>query len=242
MTLDEVRLLTAKRLAAVDPVNQPFPHAFIRDVFPEPFYRALRANLPPEEALVPSDRIQSGNPYGAHRKQFPIDPPHLDAMDADRQAFWRPVYKWLRSGEFVTQVVSRFAPGIQARFGSQPLDLISRIEVNIDGESYAIRPHTDNPRKMLTMLFYLPEDDSRADLGTSIYAPKKAGYVSEQTMQHEFEEFDEVERFPYIPNSCLAFLKTANSFHGRPTITGPAVRRPMLFIMIQHRREMPQVR
>ena len=241
MTLDEVRLLTAKRLSAVEPVNAPFPHAFIRDVFPEPFYRALRANLPPDEALTPSDLKASGNPYGSYRKQFPIDPSNLDRMDADRQAFWRPVYHWLRSAEFVTQVVGRFADGIGARFGRQPLNLTSRIEINIDGENYAIRPHTDNPRKMLTMLFYLPEDDARADLGTAIYAPKKAGYVCEQTTQHAFADFDEIERFPYVPNSCLAFLKTANSFHGRPAITGPAVRRPMLFVMIQHSREIPPV-
>ena len=68
-------------------------------------------------------------------------------------------------------------------------DAASRIEINVDRENYAIRPHTDSPKKVVSMLFYLPEDDRRADLGTSIYAPKQAGYVSEETRQHDFEQF-----------------------------------------------------
>ncbi len=235
MTLDEVRQQTALRLAAVEPKGEPFPHAFIRDFFPQAFFQAMRANLPADEALDPTDRRRSNNPHAVNRRKFALDEAHLATLDPGRRRFWSTVLPWLGGAEFARMVLARFAGGLAARYGDRPLDLVSRVEINVDRENYAIQPHTDSPKKVLSMLFYLPADDARADLGTSIYAPKDSTFRSETTIQYPFRLFDAVEAFPYVPNSCLAFLKTDNSFHGRPLVTGTAVHRPMMFISIQHR-------
>jgi hypothetical protein len=85
------------------------------------------------------------------------------------------------------------------------------------------------------MLFYLPEDDSRADLGTALFTPNQAGFVSEPASQFPFEQFTKVKAAPYVPNCCFTFLKTDNSFHGREPVQGHEVRRPMMFVTILHR-------
>ena len=42
----------------------------------------------------------------------------------------------------------------------------------LDLTNYALGPHTDAVSKVVTLLIYLPQDDSQARYGTSIYAPK----------------------------------------------------------------------
>jgi hypothetical protein len=234
MLWDEIRRQTAVRLSSVEVKNEPFPHVFIRDFFPEPFFQALRANLPADDALESTDRKRSSNQYAVNRRKFPIDPGHIKDLPEGPRQFWTETRRWLAGSEFTRSVLTRFTAGIAARYGDRSLDLVNRIEINVDRENYAILPHTDSPKKMLTMLFYLPADDSRADLGTSIYAPKDPTFRSEKPTQYPFVLFHTVKQFPYIPNSCLAFLKTDNSFHGRPPVTGENVSRPMMFISIQH--------
>ncbi|WP_374446795.1 hypothetical protein [Stella sp.] len=235
MKWDEIRRQTAERLSSVRVTNEPFPHVFIRDVFPEPFFQALRANLPADESLEATDPKRSSNQYAANRRKFAIDPAHLASLPEGPREFWTEARRWLGGREFTQAVLARFAAGIARRYGSRSLDLVNRIEINVDRENYAIPPHTDSPKKMVTMLFYLPADDARADLGTSIYVPKDPTFRSEKPTQYPFEQFDLVASFPYVPNSCLAFLKTDNSFHGRPLVTGENVSRPMMFVSIQHR-------
>lgn len=239
MNWDEIRQQTAARLSSVRVTDEPFPHVYIRDFFPESFFQALRANLPPDDALEATDGKRSSNVYAVNRRKFAIDPDHLQALPDDRRAFWSETRRWLAGREFTHSVLSRFGTGIAKRYGHRPLDLVNRIEINVDRENYAIPPHTDSSAKMLTMLFYLPADDSRADLGTSIYVPKDRGFRSEHPRQYPFEDFDTVATFPYVPNSCLAFLKTDNSFHGRPPVTGENVSRPMMFVSIQHKIAKP---
>ena len=235
MDWEAIRRQTAERLASVKVKDKPFPHVFIPDIFPEPFFRALRANLPPDDLLTSTDRRRSGNPHAVNRRKFAVDPAEMAALPDPARPFWEEAWRWLVGEEFTRAVTDRFADGIHARYGDQTLNLVNRIEVNIDRENCAIPPHTDSPAKVITMLFYLPADDSRADLGTSIYVPKDPTFRSERASQYPFEWFDVAATFPYIPNSCLAFLKTDRSFHGRPPVTGENVSRPMLFVSIQHR-------
>ncbi|MGE0724902.1 MAG: hypothetical protein AB7O45_11030 [Alphaproteobacteria bacterium] len=237
MDFEEARKAIVAQFAAVPVAEQPFPHFYTREAFPPAFFQEIRANLPPEELLTPTDARRSSNPYGSHRRKFGINAQNVEMLDPARRRFWSRLQSLLCGREFLELVLSRFGAGIARRYGGRPLDPVGRLEINVDGENYAIAPHTDSEAKIATMLFYLPEDESRADLGTAIFAPKQAGFVSERPNQYPFELFDKVKAFPYVPNSCFTFLKTDNSFHGRETVTGENLRRPMMFVSIQHSRQ-----
>jgi hypothetical protein len=83
-----------------------------------------------------------------------------------------------------------------------------------DRRGYAIPPHTDKTKKVVSLLFYLPEDESMKDYGTGIYVPKENGFSCPEGKHHSFDGFTEVWRAPFVPNSCFGFARSDVSFHG----------------------------
>ncbi len=116
--------------------------------------------------------------------------------------------------------------------------MFPRPVVYADLDGYAIKPHPDTRRKVLTMQIYLPEDETQRDLGTTIYkispmgvfAWKSYGLVKDKTL-------------PFLPNSGYAFVVIhpaysllKSSWHGREAISVP-VERPRLSILNTYYRE-----
>jgi hypothetical protein len=101
-----------------------------------------------------------------------------------------------------------------------------------DFTDYSIGPHTDSPRKLVSLLFYLPRDESMRHLGTSIYAARDASLRCEGTRHHSYSGFKRVASMPYVPNALFAFFKTDHSFHGVDPITEGKVERNLLLYNI----------
>ena len=55
-----------------------------------------------------------------------------------------------------------------------------------DHTNYSIGPHTDSPRRLITMLFYCPEDDGRPHLDNSIYWPLDPNFRCKGAFQSSF--------------------------------------------------------
>jgi hypothetical protein len=83
-----------------------------------------------------------------------------------------------------------------------------------DVAGYHIGPHTDSPQKVITVLFYLPSDESLVGAGTSIYVPRDSSFTCEGGPHYEAKDFVINYTMPFKPNSAFAFLKSNNSFHG----------------------------
>ena len=83
-----------------------------------------------------------------------------------------------------------------------------------DLTNYSIGPHTDAPHRLITMLFYCPEDDSRQHLGTSIYWPNDNDFRCRGGPHYPFNRFRKITTMPYKRNSLFAFFKDERSFHG----------------------------
>ena len=116
--------------------------------------------------------------------------------------------------------------------------MFPRPVVYSDLDGYAIKPHPDTRRKVLTMQIYLPADDSQRELGTTIYkispmgvfAWKSYGLVKDKTL-------------PFLPNTGYAFVVIhpaysllRSSWHGREAISVP-VEKPRLSILNTYYRE-----
>ncbi len=206
----------------------PYPHFFIEDVFPRNFYNALQANIPDPSLMIP---IEEARAIKGYKERFVLDigGKHQDLLPPDQRAFWHDFSGWLLSGRFASLALRKFQPYFQLRFGQrQKPDFSNEALLVQDITKYSLGPHTDAPRKFITMLFYLPKDLSQEHLGTSIYLPKDTNFRCPGGPHYSFDKFVCLHTMPFRPNSLFVFFKTDNSFHGVEPVTDPETRRWLL--------------
>jgi hypothetical protein len=212
----------------------PFPHFFVNPVFPDGFYRELRARLPQVSEYQRLD--QTGTvPKGAYPERFVCSVEDMEEKEslAGASTFWAEFNSWLMSDRFTSLIMYKFRDGIAQRFGPEA-EVRTRIDARLvrDFSNYAISPHTDQPLKLVSLLFYLPADESIVQLGTSIYAPKDPSFRCEGKGHHPFTLFSKVATMEFRPNSLFAFFKTDRAFHGVDRIAEPGVIRDSLLYNI----------
>jgi hypothetical protein len=213
----------------------PFPHIYVRDVFPEDFYQELRRNLPPREAFKTLTELKRvTGTYPETRLVLPLTPDHVQGLDEPHRGFWQQLSSWMLGGAFGQALLLMFTEYLEMRFGDPgKMQFHDEALVVQDYTTYSLGPHTDTPMKVLSCLFYLPADDAMAHLGTSIYVPKDPGFHCAGGPHYPFAKFDRMVTMPFLPNSLFAFLKTPNAFHGVEPIAEPSVRRDLLLYDIK---------
>ena len=78
----------------------------------------------------------------------------------------------LRSGSKIRQKASGEA---------WPVPMYPQPVLYADFDGYAIKPHPDTRRKVVTMLIYMPEDESQRELGTTVYKISPMGVFAWKT-------------------------------------------------------------
>ena len=190
--------------------HYPYPHFYLQNVFPHAFYQSLLDSLPPHESYS-----TKGTAY--HGRQF-ADPTQ------------NPLLTFMQSNEFIQHITALFYPYIAKHFEDQPSPKITHdLRLVRDHKDYQIGPHTDAKWKLVSLLFYLPADDSTQDLGTSIFLPNNPNFSCNAGIHHGFENFTKTFTAPFLPNSCFGFFRTSQSFHGVSPITIPCKRDVLLY-------------
>jgi len=222
------------RIANAPMLRYPFPHLYVESIFPEDFYRELRARLPSLESYTRIDETGTVA-KGRYQSRYVCSLTELEEKEsaAERGTFWMELNRWLAGDEFARTILEKFRFALPERFGEH---VEPRIETDNrlvrDFTTYAIPPHTDAPRKLVSLLFYLPPDGSMRGLGTSIYAPKNPALRCEGTAHHSFEAFKRVATMEYRPNTLFGFFKTDRAFHGVEPIEAQQVERDLLLYNI----------
>lgn len=214
--------------------EHPYPHILVRDVFEPEFYRRLLENLLPPELMRPiKEERHVGKAYSDDRYVFTLSPDKVGALPQSHARFWDEFTRWLLATPFALTLFRKFGPFIHQRFGDPQPGFFNEALLVDDRVRYALGPHTDTPTKVITLLFYLPSDDSRPHLGTSIYAPRDPSFRCPGGPHYPFEKFERVVTMPYVPNTLFAFFKTDNSFHGVEPIRDRDYRRHLLLYDIK---------
>ena len=227
----------------------PFPHFCVSPVFPEDYYRELQAQLPPTEALKPIHEHgtvgiankETGEVTRSYEPRFIAELATLedDEKSSDRGRFWRELSSWLLGDAFRDLMIEKFRVGIGHRFGEQ-----AHLQTDVEGrfvrdfQQYVIHPHTDQPAKLVSLLFYLPADDSLRRHGTAFYRPIDPNFRCRGTTRHPFEAFRKVAAMSFLPNTLVGFLKTDFSFHGVEEIKEERIERNVLLYNIYVRKVM----
>lgn len=206
----------------------PYPHFYVPDVFPADFYRQLQQNLPDPAAMRPIEEVRAVKGY-KERFVLGLDEKNLATLPAAKQAFWSDLAGWLVGTNFQSLVLRKFQPFIDKRFaGKGDMQFYDEGLLVQDVTNYKLGPHTDAMRKVVTMLFYLPPDESQSHMGTSMYLPRDPGFTCPGGPHHDRDKFALLHTNPFVPNSLFAFFKTDNSFHGVEPVADPDCRRWLL--------------
>jgi hypothetical protein len=227
------------RIANAQVLAYPFPHFYIPDVFPADWYWEARARLPEQRYYKRLDET-GAVAKGAYVERFVCDLGDARRAEIERDGEpgpWSEIGPVFEGPEFAQRVLSCFNDSVVERFG-QDSELDFELECRLvrDFSNYAISPHTDTPRKLVSLLFYMPSDDSMRELGTSIFAPNDPNFRCDGRAHHPFKNFKKVMTAPYLPNSLLGFFKTDRAFHGVERIERPRTQRDSLLynIYVKH--------
>ena len=216
------------RIANAQVRTYPFPHFYVRDVFPADFYRKLLALLPGPETM--SSLMDAGRAKGyPERAVIQLDGGRVAGMNDAQHTFWSTLTRWMFGGRFGAAMLEKFEPWATPRVDARPGHVITDELLLVRDETrYSLGPHTDASLKLISLLFYLPSDDSLEKYGTSLYVPKQEGFTCEGGPHHRFEGFTRMATMPFLPNSLFAFVKSDHSFHGVEPIAESGVARWLL--------------
>ena len=209
-------LYLAYKIGNTEVSTFPFPHIYINNVFPNSLYLAMQENMPLTEDM---SAIHEKRPVAPHlykeRLAFAFDDEALNSLNEQKKKFWTIFKNSMLSGNLKNFILSKFYSIINQRFPDiSNIDFYDDLLLVHDYTNFKLRPHTDLPTKVISLLFYLPKDQTQENLGTSIYFPKDHSFTCEGGPHYDRTNFDKIITMPFVPNSLFCFVKTNNSFHG----------------------------
>jgi hypothetical protein len=200
------------------------PHLFHRDIKARPLWHDLFQEVKSRQFI--DDVIET---LGSHNLELGLERPGRGRVEHGRHFFGRFRRRQIDFEEFVRHMTHR----------PRKTGLTSRFEFSmLPADGGHIKPHTDAPQKHITLIFSMVRDgewDPRHGGGTDMQRPRDMSRnYNHLNEQFEFEEMENIRTFPFLPNQCVVFVKTFNSWHSVPPMTGPpGVMRRTLTINIE---------
>lgn len=212
----------------------PYAHFYIERVFPEAVFKQM-LELLPEPAAYTADnpRIHTREDGLVTRSILSLSPVGLDRLPDSQRSFWNQIAEALTSPQLRHAVFDRLAQDLSRRF-RLPVDQLASVPafpkpaLVKDLGGYEIAPHRDTRSKIVTMQFYLPEDMSKIDLGTTVYRQRLFRLKNIVSLRNRFEA---VKQFPFAPNSGYAFAVGPKSWHGREKVPIASGKRNSLMLI-----------
>jgi len=215
---------------------EPYPIGGGQPFFDKAVYEQLTDRFPPLElfATLPE---HSGKKYSLSERFNPRA--YDDFVRAD--PLWREFHSRTKSPAFVREVLAllarhhinyrtrNLATSLPETWwlilrdmarGRIPYDL-TRLKTRFEFSAFAdggyLLPHTDTPKKRIVMVMSMAkEGEWLPEFGGHTVVNRPLQERHAYNWSNEFIPFDQVEeidRFPYLPNQCLMFVKTFNSLH-----------------------------
>ncbi|NEQ40208.1 MAG: hypothetical protein F6K40_29780 [Okeania sp. SIO3I5] len=213
--------------------NTPFSNFYIENCFSNEVYQAILDNLPSDEVykdLKHKDALRDDG--SSTRGSFSlINEQRLNLLSNQQRSFWEIITEALLSDDLKKIVFEKLKEDIASCYQIDQdrvmgMKAFPNVLLLRDWESYEIKPHPDSKEKIVTMQFYLPENMSQIEMGTSIYE------IEPKTKNMKlFKTYD------FKPNSGYAFAVTSKSIHGVNKLSiGSQVRNTMMVIYSENSR------
>ena len=189
----------------------------------------------PEAAAYTADnpRIHTRKDGLVTRSMLSLSPPGLERLAEPQRSFWTQVAEALTAPQLRHAIFAKLSQDLSRRF-RLPADQLASVPafpkpaLVQDLGGYEIAPHRDTRSKIVTMQFYLPEDMSKTDLGTTVYRQRLFRLRNIVSLRNRFEA---VKQFPFAPNSGYAFAVGPKSWHGREKVPIASGKRNSLMLI-----------
>ncbi|NQW09540.1 MAG: hypothetical protein HQ481_06635 [Alphaproteobacteria bacterium] len=226
--------------------GDPFPHAIVGGVLPGRVYEQFCADFPATVSLVPvAQRHPKGGYPEARLSLQTIEDGIPGTAGVDTPSLVR-VAAMLADPVTGRALIERFsdiiAPRIPPALAREGIWIGASVEMIRDESGFALRPHTDGRRKLVTALLYAPEPGSSEDLGTELYAPMVNAATSDGTGYFDPSQFERRAKAPYVANTMIAFARTDRSFHGVAAVAPGSVRRLIQISFLALKAPAPEAR
>jgi hypothetical protein len=238
----------------------PFPIGVSRGVFADDLYAEMLAQYPPKEIFRHTNRSKDVR-YTLNdvrqRDRF------LDWVQ--NRSCWREFYRWIRDPAFAQSVFDALAragvdlgmrsdgPSLYRQLRQAAGDIVKRRRAPrlprfvhtrfefamLPGDGGYFKPHTDATNTLVTLVITMigPDEWNPAWGGElEICKPKDQNKVFNWVNRvAEFAEVEPLHKFPFVPNQCMFFVKTYDSWHCvRPMTASPeagALRRTLTIVI-----------
>ena len=215
--LDEIVGHGVRSILGGTVTEKPFPHLVFERFFPDAVYRRLISSWPDLDRYVDLNAART-------RKQYTLWDRRVEAGDDERTRLWRAVSDAVSADAIQDALRQRLETGLRIRAKGSgeawPLPMFPQPVLYADFDGYSIKPHPDTRRKVLTMLIYMPEDESQRELGTAVYKVSPMGVFAWKSYG-----LVKVKTADFLPNTGFAFVVIHpahnllhTSWHGRDTI------------------------
>jgi hypothetical protein len=197
--------------------TEPFGHTYFEELLPADVYAALLDTLPPADRYSISPTAPDV-PAGS-RAVYNLTADALRRFPARCRELWLGVVAALTDPQLKRGLFAKLAPDLIHRYGVKEANVpdlpgFPRPTLYRDAEGFALPPHPDTLKKVVTMHLYLPADLSQLHLGTTLYQPLPGA----SPRAHQWEGFAAVKKLEFKPNSGYAFVvndgPTRPSWHG----------------------------
>jgi hypothetical protein len=219
---------------------EPYPICYIPQAMADIDYETLRKSYPPLQFF--EHKAVLGNKYSLSE---------VNNRDAyynflKQNPEWQKLYDKIKSKEFIEEILAflkkhnidlgindfgyvisgqKFGK-LRRKFSRHKTFIKSRFEFSImQGNGGHIKPHTDAPNKIITLVFSFIADGEWNEAwggGTDVLLPKDRSKVyNHVNKQGEFADMEHIKAFPFNPNQLILFIKTYNSWHSVSPMKGP---------------------
>ena len=221
--------------------HEPFTVFYLRDLIWPPFYRELADTFPSLSLFRYRETL--GNKYLFTESEGQS---YYDFIKSSTP--WWKFYTEVKSLSFKEQV-RHFLRSHNIDLGIDDGEWADNFRFEFefsalptDGGSQ--RPHTDSPRKVVTLVLSLMKDGEWNPAwggGTAICRPRdEALYFNYANRYLDFNDVEIIDAFPFVPNACVLFVKTAVSWHCVTPINLPrnSPLRKTVAISLYHREQV----
>jgi hypothetical protein len=221
----------------------PFPHWYTQNIFPHNFFLKIREHLPRKESytsITESGRVNATKVTAAeaNRYIFDINEYNLNQIEKEKSIFWNDFLKVFSDDSLLQALLNFILPYVNKRDLTTPLEICWSLSK--DYSDYSLFVHTDIPKKVASLLFYIPSSEKHSQYGTSIYVPKedfsdlnilKKNNILRR-MRMDFELFHKLKTFDFLPNTLFGFICSNDSFHSVEPLKEDFIERDILSLTL----------
>ena len=191
----------------------PYPIGLAKPVFDEASYTSLVEHFPPV-SLLPHWGGGGYHKYALNEK-MPLFHKYLEAHPV-----WGAFHASVKQSGFPTFIFLMLkAHGIDippARSWSTRFEFAA-----MPADGGMIAPHTDISSKVCTLVFsMLRPNEWNPDFGGGLDVLQPLNGQVLESYKAPLSAFEKVHTYDYIPNQCVIFIKTDNSWHSVGPMTG----------------------